>query len=85
MRQAHFEIPVHRALSEPVLLAGVPRAGAILIGTLAAALGLGLRMWLVGALFWLVSHGLAVWLTKRDPAFLEVARRHLKHRSFLTC
>ena len=85
MRQSHFEIPIHRSLSEPVLLAGVPRAGAILIGTLAAVLGLGLRMWLVGTLFWLVGHGLAVWLTKRDPAFLEVARRHLKHRSYLTC
>jgi len=42
-----FSIPVHRALSEPILLGGAPRSIAILNGTLAAALGLGLRLWLV--------------------------------------
>jgi type IV secretion system protein TrbD len=84
MHQA-FEIPIHRSLCEPVLIAGVPRATAILIGTLAAALGLGLRMWFVGALGWLAGHALAVWLTKRDPAFLDVARRHLKHPGWLAC
>ena len=35
-------MPVHRALTEPILLGGAPRAVAILNGTLAAALGLGL-------------------------------------------
>ena len=40
--------PVHRALTEPILLGGAPRSVAILNGTLAAALGLGLRLWLAG-------------------------------------
>ena len=43
-----FVIPVHRALTEPILLAGAPRSIAILNGTLAAAIGLGLQLWLVG-------------------------------------
>ena len=43
-----FEAPVHRALTEPVLLAGAPRAFAIVNGTLAAAIGLGLRLWISG-------------------------------------
>ena len=43
-----FAVPVHRALTEPILLGGAPRAIAILNGTLAAALGLGLRLWLAG-------------------------------------
>ena len=34
-------MPVHRALTEPILLGGAPRAVAILNGTLAAALGPG--------------------------------------------
>ncbi|MGA8158783.1 MAG: hypothetical protein WB822_21780, partial [Rhodoplanes sp.] len=38
---AGFEAPVHRALTEPILLAGAPRAVAILKGTLSAAIGLG--------------------------------------------
>lgn len=45
---AGFTVPVHRALTEPILLGGAPRAVAILNGTLAAALGLGLRLWIAG-------------------------------------
>ncbi len=36
-----FEAPLHRALTEPILLGGAPRAIAIVNGTVAAALGLG--------------------------------------------
>lgn len=36
------------ALTEPILLGGAPRAIAIVNGTLAGAVGLGLRQWLVG-------------------------------------
>ena len=43
-----FEVPLNRALTEPVLLGGAPRGFAILNGTLAAAIGLGLRLWLAG-------------------------------------
>jgi type IV secretion system protein VirB3 len=45
---------------------------------LAAALGLGLRLWLAGLLLWFVGHMVAVWATKRDPAFVEVVRRHVR-------
>jgi type IV secretory pathway TrbD component len=73
-----FSVPVHRALTEPILLGGAPRAIAILNGTLAAALGLGLRLWLVGLGLWAVGHLAAVWAAKRDPMFAEVVRRHLR-------
>jgi type IV secretion system protein VirB3 len=73
-----FTAPVHRALTEPVLLAGAPRALAIVNGTLAAAIGLGLRLWLVGLVLWLVGHGLAVWAAKHDSHFVEVVRRHVR-------
>jgi len=73
-----FIAPVHRSLTEPILLGGAPRALAILNGTLAAALGLGLRLWLAGLVLWAVGHGAAVWAAKRDPLFVDVARRHLR-------
>ena len=73
-----FVVPVHRALSEPILLGGAPRAVAILNGTLAAAFGLGLRLWLAGLLLWVIGHALAVWAAKRDPLFVDVVRRHLR-------
>lgn len=70
--------PVHRALLEPMLLAGAPRAIALVNGTLAAALGLGLRLWLVGVAIWLVGHGLAVWAARHDPLIFDVGRRHVR-------
>ena len=73
-----FVVPVHRALTEPILLGGAPRSLAILNGTLAAALGLGLRLWLVGLALWAIGHFAAVWAAKRDPMFVDVVRRHLR-------
>lgn len=73
-----FTAPLHRALTEPILLGGAPRAIAILNGTLAAALGLGLRLWLVGIVLWAIGHLAAVWAARRDPLFVEVVRRHLR-------
>ncbi|KMZ13513.1 Conjugative transfer protein TrbD [Candidatus Burkholderia humilis] len=43
-----FEVPLHRSLTEPILLGGAPPTVAIANGTLAAALGLGLQLWLPG-------------------------------------
>ena len=73
-----FSVPVHRALTEHILLGGAPRSLAILNGTLAAALGLGLRLWLVGLGLWAVGHFAAVWAAKRDPQFVDVVRKHLR-------
>jgi type IV secretory pathway TrbD component len=78
-----FYAPVHRALTEAILLGGAPRAVAILNGTLAAAIGLGLRLWIVGAVFWLLGHVAAVWAAKRDPDFVDVVRRHLRYPAHL--
>ena len=79
-----FEAPVHRALTEPILLGGAPRAVAIVNGTLAAAVGLGLRLWIVGILLWAAGHVAAVWAAKRDPFFVDVVRRHLRYPAFLS-
>ena len=73
-----FSMPVHRALTEQILLGGAPRSVAILNGTLAGAVGLGLQLWFAGVLIWALGHIAAVWAAKRDPLFVEVARRHLR-------
>ncbi|MDR6954054.1 type IV secretion system protein VirB3 [Ancylobacter sp. 3268] len=75
---AGFSVPVHRALTEPILLGGAPRAIAIVNGTLAGAVGLGLRLWLVGLAIGVIGHVAAVWAAKRDPLFVDVVRRHLR-------
>ena len=53
-------------------------------GTLAGAVGLGLRLWLVGLAIWAIGHFAAVWAAKRDPLFVEVGRRHLRIPGHLT-
>ncbi len=78
-----FSITVHRSLTEPILMGGAPRSATILNGTIAAALGLGLQLWGVGLVYWLVAHGICVFLAKRDPKFLEVLIRHIKHKGYL--
>ena len=78
-----FTVPVHRALTEHILLGGAPRAIAIMNGTLAGAVGLGLRLWLVGLALWAIGHFVAVWAAKRDSQFVEVGRRHLRIPAFL--
>jgi type IV secretion system protein VirB3 len=80
-----FEVPLHRALTEPILLGGAPRGLAIVIGTVAAALGLGLQMWSAGIVLWLVGHSVAVFAAKRDPDFASVLARHLRQKGELSC
>ena len=80
-----FEVPVHRALTEPILLGGAPRAVAILNGTLAAAIGLGLQQWIAGLGMFVAGHTLAVFAARRDPDFLPVLARHLRQRGAWRC
>lgn len=77
-----FFAPVHRSLTEPILLAGAPRAVAIANGTIAAAIALGLRLWLVGVVIWAIGHFAAVWAARRDAQFMDVARRHVRYPPF---
>lgn len=80
-----FEVPVHRSLAEPILLGGAPRAIAILNGTAAAAIGLGLQQWIAGLILWLCGHSLACFVARRDPDFAPVLIRHLRQRSHFIC
>jgi type IV secretion system protein TrbD len=80
-----FEAPLHRALTEPILLGGAPRAIAIVNGTIAAALGLGLQMWIAGLALWVLGHSFAVFAAKRDPDFAAVLARHLRQKAWWSC
>ena len=80
-----FEVLLHRALAEPILLGGAPRAVAIVNGTIAAALGIGLGLWIAGLALWVVGHAVAVFAAKRDPHFATVLARHLRQRAWFAC
>jgi type IV secretion system protein TrbD len=80
-----YSVPIHRSLIEPILLGGAPRGVAIVNGTVAAAIGLGLQQWLAGILLWVIGHSLACFAARRDPDFLPVLARHLRQRSHFSC
>jgi type IV secretory pathway TrbD component len=76
-----FEIPIHRSLTEPILMAGVPRTIALLNGTLAAILLLGLHSW-YGLPVCIILHFVAVYAAKKDPLFFDVFKRQMNHKSY---
>ena len=84
-RAEGYEVPLHRSLTEPILLGGAPRTVAIANGTLAAAISIGLQLWLAGLAVWAIGHAAAVYAAKRDPQFMAVLMRHLKQKVFLAC
>ena len=69
----------------PILLAGAPRIIAIVNGTIAAAIGLGLQQWLIGLAVWASGHSIAVFAARRDPDFAAVLVRHLRQKGYLAC
>ena len=78
-----FSVPVHRALTEPILLGGAPRAVAILNGNSSGGTRSPLRVWIAGLLMGAIGQAAAVWAAKRDPQFVDVVRRHLRISGYL--
>lgn len=72
-----YEAPVHRSLTEVILLGGLPRTVAILLWTVVAAIGLGLQqIWVLPIA--IVGHIGLVFVTKNDPYFFDVFVRAIK-------
>jgi len=78
-----YTVPLYRSLTTPLLLAGAPRAMAILNGTLTAALGLGLHC-LYALPLGVLVHLIAVLAAKHDPQYFEVLRAHLYRQPYYT-
>ena len=58
---------------------GAPRTVAIVNGTLAAAVGLDLQLWVAGIVVRIVGHAAAVCAARKDAAFMDVLMRHVRH------
>jgi type IV secretion system protein VirB3 len=78
-----FRIELHTQVSAPVTIGGVPRQWAIMIGTAVLVVSLGLKMPLLGIPMGIALWGICYAITKDDPYFFEVAKRHLHHPSHL--
>lgn len=81
MENDGFEVPVHRSVTEPILVAGVPREVMIINLTAAGVFILGIHIWLSAPIF-LIIHWVAVYATKKDAQFFEAFLRHLQQKSY---
>jgi len=78
-----FEVPLHLSLAEPTLFGGVPREFGILTFVLTMVVAMGLRIWWLGFPLGIGVYFVAVILTRRDPYWLPIFRRHLRQPTFL--
>jgi type IV secretory pathway TrbD component len=72
-----FEVPVHRSLTQPMMVAGLPRNLGILLWTTTAAFALGLHQLWVLPIAVALHAGLAA-AAKRDPHFFDVFLRAVR-------
>jgi type IV secretion system protein VirB3 len=74
-----LEIPVHRSLTQPIMLAGLPRSLGLLLWTTAGAFALGLhQLWVVPIA--VALHGVFAAMARRDPYFFDVIIRAVGQR-----
>jgi type IV secretion system protein VirB3 len=72
-----FEVPVHRSLTEPMLLAGLPRNLGLILWTSTATFAFGLhQIWVLPIS--LALHAVFATAAKRDPYFFDVVFRALR-------
>jgi len=77
-----FEIPLHRSLTEVILLGGLPRTVGLILWTISVALAFGMQqLWVLPVA--IVLHLLLGVLTRRDPFFFDVFIRALKSPKIL--
>ncbi len=77
-----YRIPLRTSLTRPLLIMGVPRTFAILNGTIAAAIVLGLQQPLIGVPLWIVVQAIAAYASARDPWFLDTWPRAMAKPSY---
>jgi type IV secretion system protein VirB3 len=74
-----LEIPLHRSLTQPILMAGLPRNLALLLWTATAAFALGLhQLWVLPLA--VLLHVVFAAMARRDPFFFDVIVRAVGQR-----
>ncbi len=74
-----LEVPLHRSLTQPIMVAGLPRNLGLLLWTATAAFALGLhQLWVLPVA--LLLHAVFAAMAKRDPHFFDVIVRAVGQR-----
>lgn len=77
-----FSVPIHRSLTTPIMLGGLPRTLAILNGTVIISFVLGAQsLWILP--IGILTHLVLVAIHRKDPEILTVLKRNINRPSFL--
>ncbi|MEI6287194.1 MAG: VirB3 family type IV secretion system protein [Bacillota bacterium] len=76
-----YRVPVFKAFTEKILMAGVPREVFYLNGTLAAVFLVGMHIWWLIPLN-LIIHIAFVKVTKKDPYFFDIFKRYINRKDY---
>jgi type IV secretion system protein VirB3 len=72
-----YEVPVHRSLTEPMMVAGLPRSLGLLLWTVTSVFAFGLhQIWVLPISVTL--HAVLAAAAKRDPYFYDVFLRAIR-------
>lgn len=76
-----YEIPIHKSLTQDILLGGVPRTYALLNGAVGAGLGIGGGSWYIIPLFIFIHMALA-YAHRTDFQFVDCLRRFFYQKKY---
>jgi type IV secretory pathway TrbD component len=77
-----FRIAIHRSLTEPIMMGGVPRSIALANGIAVVSFVLGAHnLWILP--IGIITHLILVALHRRDKAILSILKRNLSKPPFL--
>lgn len=76
-----FEVPIHRSLTEQILIGGVPRKLAAINGSFGVIIGVLGHSWYVIPVC-VIIHLIAMAPTKKDPQFFDCLIETIKKKSY---
>ena len=76
-----FEIPIHRSLTQTIMIAGALREITIVNGTLTAAIVLGMQSLLVLPLV-LAIQAASLAISKHNPQFFATFRKQIRQKHY---
>lgn len=76
-----YYVPLHRSLTEPVLIAGVPRDFFFMNWSAGIAITISFTIYPF-LIITFILHALMIYVTKKDPQYFGALRRHINDKKY---
>lgn len=82
-KESDLGVPIHKSLVQPIQIGGTNYSFMVLITTFWLAVAFATHWVVTCVIGYFVMWAIGAYLTKTDPLFLEVFRRHLSYPDYL--